>query len=344
MGTVRPEPVILGGEFAFYEPISYFAKEDAQYGTEDNLDPIQGSNPTPPPPLEHYYGNLLKRIWEAASPSPAALAAGRSEFVLAGTRAPQGPVPAPRPRLTNPIAFPGAAAYLQGVATDWKKLEEIQRISDVFTFRGDSRTPHEIRKQYDGFQPPCTRTDDAYIKGAVYTQFAGYMKRRFQTDITPQVSDNEFLSLVRQEIPATAHRDLWIEYTIWRALCESEQGHIGRMVAAEALKGFTSTSKAVAVAKRFACANKTKRGTVYVIRVDHGFVVPEKAKHEWTHLFGEAEIAVFGTVPWSRVYGYRAVFDRLFVPNDHVAIRYELTHTDPEVFQQVYELLSGKAQ
>ena len=150
----------------------------------------------------------------------------------------------------------------------------------AYGFRGDSRDP-DTMKAAKGFLPPSTRQDERYLNGAVFEQFQDYMKRRFQQDITL----DEYKVALAKSMDAQA-KQLFLEYSIWRAIIKSEELHLGRMLANEGLKGYISTTKAVTVAKAFA-----GRGWVYCLLVRGGYLVPPKGKAEWTKLFGEQEVA-----------------------------------------------------
>ena len=238
--------------------------------------------------------------------------------------------------------------YLQGVAKDWHLAKDLERIN-AYTFRGDSREPHQIMKM-GGFTPNSSRNDDAYLKNTIYPLFIGYMRRRFGIPVTDLVDQETFMDAVKSVIPSPIHRAWWTEYVIWRALEDSEKLHVGRMVAYEGLKGYTSTTRAVSVAKAFSVGNASpgvKVGWVYVTLIEGGIVVPDSGKHVWTQLFGEQEIAFPGTVPWSKIYGFRQVTREIgnkFTPDQPLFLRKGFREQDAEAFKVCYELLSGKPQ
>ena len=230
-------------------------------------------------------------------------------------------------------------SYLQGIANDWAKMAELEWIS-AYTFRGDKRNPDQI-KSASGFKPPSTRTDDAYIKGKVYESFKKYLMARWQIDLskTPALDNGDkFLAMV-QGI-TNEDESTFYQYMAWRTIVKSEELHLGRMLADETLKGYISTSRAVAVAKGFAGT-----GWVYVLRLSNGIVVPAKdGDHPWTKIFGEQEIAYPGGLGWDAVMGFRQVTQGKFAPGQPLYIRKSLQKEDPKTFDILYDLLSGKPQ
>jgi len=223
--------------------------------------------------------------------------------------------------------------HLQGIANDWSAMRALPRVN-AYTFRGDTRAPRAIA-QAGGFGPPITRTDEYYVDRVVKPAFKSYMKRRFDED----VSDADFTRAINQVAPAnSAQRHVLNNYFVWRALTENESFHLGRMLADEALKGYISTTRAVAVARGFA----KEHGWVYLTRVRGGFVVPDKGTTTWTRLFGEQEIALPCKLGWDDVFGFRQV-DRLMNLTGPIYFRKGFD-AERIAFSQAYELLSGKPQ
>ena len=232
---------------------------------------------------------------------------------------------------------PGALAsipHLKGIATDWKTTESLPRVS-AYTFRGDTRAPALIVKD-NGFNPPISRTDTYYVDNVVFKYFAGYMKRRYNLDVTKAQFDRAY----KDELPpGTDGRMVLNNFFVWRTLVENEQFHAGRMLACEALKGYISTTRAVAVARGFARAG----GWVYLTLVRGGFLIPDKGKTEWTKIFGEQEIALPCALPWAEVFGFRQldVDKNLAGP---VYLRKNFEGRNKAAFNEAFELLSGKPQ
>lgn len=234
---------------------------------------------------------------------------------------------------------PPDLSYLNGVANDWTLMAKLERIS-AHTFRGDTRNPDQI-KAAGGFFPPSTRTDDYYLKKKVYEFFKKYMLARWQMDISARISADEFVAMVKAATKSGDNEDLWYQYAIWRALTQSEELHLGRMLAEETLKGYVSTSRAVAVAKGFSGS----AGWVYVVRVGGGIVVPEKGDgHPWTQIFGEQEIAYPGPLTWDAVMGFRKTANKKFAAGEPLYLRKSFQGEDRKAFEACYDLLSGKPQ
>ena len=324
-------------------------------------------------PMQNFFEDIAERVWKEGKLNKAA----PQNAFLAQTRLPQRPVnPPPRPGVTvrvplgqNPLTAPTPPAwapegprprfvspsgmlgssgkleppepYLMGVAKDWKLAKDLQRIN-AYTFRGDSREPHEVMKA-GGLNPPESRTDENYLKNTIYNLFIGYMARRFGAP--PNfVSKDIFAMAVKSAIPSPEDRKWWTEYVLWRAMEDQEKFHPGRMVAYEALKGYISTSRAVSVAKKFALGGDV--GWVYMVLVEGGIVIPEQGAHVWAK-FDEQEIAYPGSLPWAKIYGFRQVSklaDSKFVPNQPLLLRKGFQEKDPKAFKECYAVLSGKPQ
>ncbi|MEJ7813242.1 MAG: hypothetical protein WKG32_22720 [Gemmatimonadaceae bacterium] len=226
-----------------------------------------------------------------------------------------------------------AIPHLQGIATDWKTMEELPRVN-AYTFRGDTRAPSAIAAA-GGFSPPITRTDVYYIDSVVKPAFKSYMKRRYGQD----VSDADLTRAINQVAPAnTDERQVLSNYFVWRAMTQNEAFHLGRMLADEALKGYISTSRAVFVARSFARAN----GRAYLTRVRGKFLVPDKGATKWTQIFGEQEIALPAKLEWDDVFGFRQVDARENLAGPIYFRRGFDVHRI--AFAEAYDLLSGKRQ
>lgn len=226
-----------------------------------------------------------------------------------------------------------ALKHLGGVANDWKVHEEMERIC-AYTFRGDKRSPVVIRTS-GGFSPPISRTDRWYTENVVAPQFVSYMTRRFNVPMSPAT----FLKIYDGTLAGDAAKQVMQMFALWRMLIEGEALHAGRMVAFEALKGYISTTRATCVAKGFASG----QGWVYFTMVPGGFVLPPKAKHKWTPLFGEQEIAFPGALTWQNIVGFRQVGgDLRFVGPLYFRKGFESTNL--RVFREGFDLLSGKGQ
>lgn len=198
------------GEFDAWQPIkSYVTKEGT--GRRGPVEPILAQVPLPTnAPMQNFFEDIAKRVWKAAKPTRGMDIFARKDFLGAQRRVQPGLRPVGKPRPGEPLferepLFPdetwqppkgprpgfvspsGAtdslgkvepnAESLKGVAKDWQLAKDLERIS-AYTFRGDTREPHEVMKQ-GGFNPPATRTDESYLKNTIYELFIGYMARRF---------------------------------------------------------------------------------------------------------------------------------------------------------------------
>lgn len=341
-------------EFGEYEPDrAYAALEEggSMSWKGRTLDYIPSKSKLPLLPLQPAMQRMLDHAWKAANPSEGAARAG---FQMGGHRQASPPKqPAPAYQKINTPATIGkadrtvhagqvgsGAIHLQNAfARDWGLHKNFKRVR-AYTFRGDKREPDTIRKA-NGFNPPITRADDWYMENVVHKQFSRWLKDRAGIDLAwPQ-----FKQCIHAAAPDPSTKEAVWHYGIWRMLVEQEQFHLGRMLAEEALKGFISTTRAVTVAKGYA-SNSTTAGWVYVTRVDGGYVVPDQARHQWTTIFGEQEIAMPGSVPWENVMGFRQVamggFANKFT--GPIYLRDGFVGAEPEAAEKVYKLLSGKRQ
>jgi hypothetical protein len=240
---------------------------------------------------------------------------------------------------TPPPTPPGVNAdmvkHLQGVANDWNVMTEMKRVN-AYTFRGDTRAPAAI-KAAGGFNPPSTRNDKSYVEGAMFEQFSGYMKRRFNLTVDKQT----FLDAYNKTVQNDAAKNVLLNFSIWKALTDQEAFHVGRMLANEALKGYISTTKAITVAKGFAKSG----GWVFLTLVRGGFEIPDQRKHIWTAIFGEQEIALPSGLAWADIYGFRQVSPK--GPKKFVGpiyFRKGFAVSNPIAFQKAHDLFSGQIQ
>src|SRR5262245_11688321 len=120
--------------------------------------------------------NLLQNAWQAANRSAGTV---RSQIVQLGSHRVRS---AATPQLAyQKLTVPptkSAAHNLQvsvaphlktAFAQDWQVHKALDRVRAV-AFRGDKRGPADIKKA-GGFNPPITRSDDAYLESCVYPQF-----------------------------------------------------------------------------------------------------------------------------------------------------------------------------
>jgi len=219
------------------------------------------------------------------------------------------------------------------IPNDWGITNQLERVN-AYTFRGDTRSPQAIQA-CDGFQPPVTRTDQFYVEDTIYPEFARYMRKRYGMEVTKA----QFYAAYRQTVTNRDERLVMNGFFAWKSMVDNEAYHVGRMLANETLKGFVSTTKAIPVAKGFAKPG----GWVYVTLVQGGFLIPDKGKHVWTATFGEQEIALPASIPWSHIFGYRQVGEgKMFT--GPIYLRRSLYARNPKAYGKCYELLSGKSQ
>lgn len=290
------------------------------------------------PPLEASLESLLKHAWKPGvvrsdAPQRGFIGRHRDKEILPD-------VPEPYTRIPNPSKFtlpanapPGTGDYLKGIARDWTHQLDIQRVTG-YCFRGDTRSPKEIKEKYKGFHPNSTRDDDKnYMEKKVFPAFQDYLDRRFKKKITL----NEFNDALNKSMDQDK-RKLFIEYSVWRELLRGEEMHLGRMMANELFKGYTSNTKSVLVAKGYTYSD----GWVYCLLIEGGYLVPKRGEDEWTMIFGEQEIAYPGSVPWSSVYGFRHVTNKKF--EGPVYLHANFLGFDKAPAETVYNLLSGQDQ
>ncbi|TCJ17188.1 hypothetical protein EZJ19_04345 [Parasulfuritortus cantonensis] len=340
-------------EFGEYDPEGKYAGEEQEGNMSwsgGTLGYINSKSKLPMLPLPPAMQKMLDHAWTAASP---AAGASRSGVQMGGHR--QGVAvkqPAPGYQKINTPAIiakadqgfhnsqvaSGATHLKSTFATDWALHKGFDRVR-AFTFRGDKRDPLAI-KNAGGFKPPITRTDDWYVENVVYKQFSRWLKDRAGMDITwPQFRD-----AIQKSIPDQTMKQAVWHYGTWRMMVDLEQFHLGRMLAEEAMKGFISTTRAVTVAKGYA-SNSSTAGWVYVTRIDGGYVVPDQAKHQWTTIFGEQEIAMPGAVTWENVMGFRQVTKGAFPKfTGPIYLRDHFVSEEKDAAEKVYKLLSGKKQ
>lgn len=322
-----------------------------------NLPMIKAESGLPQVDLPAQLEHMIKYCWQKAAPSAGA-SRGRVQIGGAARQAqldsmhksmnPADIFKAARTKIAGSaytkqvqpmMPFPGpeiaGTAHLKGVAQDWKLMENMERVS-AYTFRGDTR-PLAAVKAAGGFQPPITRTDSWYVDNVVFPQFASYMKRRFNVDVPKFM----FEAAYAQQGGGPDAQGVLRNFIVWQSMVQTETFHLGRMLASEALKGYTSTTRATGVAKGFA----GNGGWVYLTLVQGGYLVPDKGKHEWTGIFGEQEIALPAAIPWSNIFAFRQVAktgSRKFAGPIYIRRGFEARNRT--AFQESYQLLSGRVQ
>lgn len=343
----------FGAEFDCWHPEAAFGLEE-QDGVSDwksgTLTTIDAESNLPMVDLPAILLHMVKYCWEKASVSEGAT---RGPVQIGGARqsrldamaksfdpreimkqaslkldAAKGVAPA-----VSPFNM-GSLPHLQGVATDWKTMEQLDRVN-AYTFRGDRRTPALIKAD-GGFNPPNSRTDAYYVDNVIYKQFDQYMQRRYKVKVSKATFDQAY----SRQPAGSEGRKVLNNFCAWKALADNEAYHAGRMLASEALKGYISTSRAVPIAKNFAGCG----GWVFVTRVRGGFLIPDKGKSEWTKIFGEQEIALPSALPWSDIFGFRMMAAKTKTFAGPVYLRKTFAAGNATAFAKCFDLLSGKKQ
>lgn len=298
--------------------------------------------PALPPALE----KLIAHAWTCAQVSPAAkrssggikLADSRAKALLNRVARldmpPKESEPLTKAFETDTIKANLAPHLKTKFALDWTQHNSIPRVR-AFTFRGDTRDPAAIKKA-GGFSPPNGRTDVHYLENTIFKHFANYLERK----IGLEISLDQFRKVLNETLSDDLKRQFF-HYGIWRALAEQEAMHLGRMVANEDLKGYTSTTRAVTVAKGYARSG----GWVYLLSVDGGYVLPKMNAHDWTKIFSEQEVAMPGPVPWEKVQGFRQITDdNPLMFTGPIYLRDTFDKVEPDAASETFMLLSGRAQ
>lgn len=337
----KPNPIVATKEgFVAHTASHYIDEADANISWGGpNLPYIPTAKAYLHPPLDAKVQALIATTWKMVAPKEGA---ARSRVVMGAQR---GAPVAQAPTFVSaaPVGYaalsnvPGAEHLKNVVPIDWKLMRDMPRVS-AFAFRGDTRSPSQIR-QVDGFQAPLTRTDEYYKKNVIYPLFKAYLEKKLGG---PQTLTYDQLGVVlMQVLPTAEEREVFAFYNLWRSQVDRESMHIGRMLAQETLKGYVSTTKATPVARAFA----KQRGWVYFVLVKSGFLVPAKGAHPWTTIFGEQEIASPKAIPWSRVMAFREVegeVKRHFT--GPLYVRPELVQRENEAFRKAFQQMSGYNQ
>lgn len=294
---------------------------------------------TPPPyqPLDRILQMMIDSTWTQAEPS----AGSKRGDITVGLRGGNAPAsiksdtyhPQVRPTKSNlNVKMPNNSA----IATDWKLTKQIPRTHAV-TFRGDRRDPYDLIQNYGGFTPPNTRTDDFYLDNAVFNEFADYLKRRYDRDL----SLVDFKAAVNKTLTTPDAKSTLVDYLMWRKIMEREAVHLGRMTDNECLKGYISTSRNIDSSIGFATNHGKSDGWLYVVMVQKGFIVPSSIttpKAMWATQ--EQEIAQWGPIPGERILGFRRVLKNRTLTGN-IFLRRTFRKQEPKAFKYMYRVLSG---
>lgn len=277
---------------------------------------------------------LIDFGWKTAT-APTAIPRGNSGLLSGGHRVGRGQ----KIDLTqNGQASALRRGFGRPQRSNWAQVTEFEQVA-AYSFRGDTRPPEAIMAA-DGFHPPSTRTDDSYM-ATIANQFYFYMNRKEGLTLTePALSAfvREVVGYLRAQ-PAV-DRKLFVEYHFWKTVLDQEQMHLQGMTVDPLLKGYTSTTREITVAKEGSNGSlgttgaSSTYGWVYVVKVDSGFLLK---KGVGGVNMNEAEIAKLGPIHWRDVVGFigRSPSERT------IYIRNTLDQTDYEAFKLILGSLSS---
>lgn len=241
-----------------------------------------------------------------------------------------------RPTRDGEIGGPGLTVKTPSktaIASDWKVFEQLDRKNAV-TFRGDTRKPWDVIFKGDGFHPPNSRTDEAYIDN-IYAEFESYLQRRYGRRLTKEA----FMKAFNKEAAMPQEQRTLTDYLMWRKIVEREAVHLGRMVENECLKGYISTSRSIDRACYFGTNYWKKPGWLYITVVHDGFVVPNGLSETWGTT--EGEVAQWGPIPAKRIVGFMRL-ESGGQPTGPIYARRRFRSDEPKAFAAVFDIMSGK--
>ena len=330
------EKVVGWGDFEPFEPDSKYSWKNRPAPHKDSW-PIAVPKGGPPVRQNHLpflIREVIKASWKFAEPAHGTPRGNLSIGVRGGLGAVPTDTYHSQVRPTSPVIN---TTFLNenAIASDWKVFEQIPRTNAV-TFRGDSRNPMTVIKECDGFGPPDSRTDAWYLEHNIYDAFKDYLKRRYGRDLPEEA----FLQAIRTAVPTAEDQRLLVDYMMWRKICEKEALHMGRMVENECLKGYISTSRSIDTAIMFGSRYYKVPGWVYVTFVHGGFVVPWGKENLWGS--EEAEIAQWGPVPGKRIVGFMQIDFYNPTPGTPIYFRPSFRKEEPQAFEYIFKVMSGK--
>jgi hypothetical protein len=287
-------------EFTAYHKFGEAPKHD-----DSNDDYIKMLNKTVPQfnyPAE--LQNLVDYGWKRAAPTPAA--APQRPGMIGSYSQRLGGVANESPSRFTALKHP--------IASNWDHMKFFEQVA-AYTFRGDTRAPEQIQAA-GGFQPPCTRTDAAFM-AALAKEFVAYLKRRN----IPSPDEEEMARWIA--MGGQANRRLFGEYHFWRRVLSGEEMHLQAMTDDPFLKGYVSTTRDVHKARQAANGSAAGGaaqaalnagldfaalmqrdllgGWVYALRVESGFLIKSGVGGITKQ---EAEIAHLGALTWDNVVGF----------------------------------------
>ncbi len=253
------------------------------------------------------YNAALKRLIDHGWRKGAAPTTAPRQFagMIGGQRGAAPPVPARRE--VSPLRQ-GFGQYLVANFDHMTLFEQVA----AYTFRGDQRSPETI-KNSGGFQPPSSRTDDAYI-AAMAREFLGYLKRRhgFTIDASAEAGWLTDMAAFIRAPQTAADKRLIAEFGFWRKVMQQGEMHLQAMTDDSFMKGYISTTRDfdVAFMGAFGTLGGAKGvqssggGWLYVLRARSGFLLKKDVGRVTKE---EGEVAVLGAIPWEDVMGFTEV-------------------------------------
>jgi hypothetical protein len=247
---------------------------------------------------------------------------------------PSAPAPSPQPLLRT-------AMGLHGLHADWDHIKLFRQVA-AYTFRGDRRPPEAIMAA-DGFHPPASRTDAAFMK-PLATEFADFYAKKNALALDP-VARGQLIGEIEQYLTGqmpSMNRRMLVEYHFWRQILKGQEMHLKGMTNDSFLKAYVSTSRDPSVALLGAGgmlgggaqgAAPVGPGFMYAVRVNPGFLLV-------TGVGGvtkkEAEVSHLGPIRWRDVIAFRSM-----MPGEStVYVRNLFDQQDYKAFQQVLGGLS----
>ncbi|MBS7809582.1 hypothetical protein [Roseococcus pinisoli] len=344
------EPANMEGDFEGFLPYSNYNWKNRNGDANRDRShewPIIVPDRGPPVPKElpEIIRKMVSIDWKQVEPRDGAVrthaGTGNPNSIVIGARGmAQGPAnQLVRPGGYNPQVRPTQPVVVKqgndaAIASDWALSMDLVRTNAV-TYRGDKRSPVEIQRA-DGFHPPASRKDRAYLEKNIYQGFNNYMQRRFNRPLDQHL----FLAVVDKGLVTPDAKEILNEYIVWLSIVRKESAHLGRMVDNELLKAWISTARCLDVSVKFANFQFTP-GWLYVTRVFGGYVVPHASRNEVEWGTAESEIAHYGPIPWWQVCGFMHIDDK-GMPDSPIFLRRAFRKLDPVACEKIYKALSGK--
>lgn len=222
---------------------------------------------------------------------------------------------------------------------DFAKLRKV-----CYGFRGDSRGPVLLKKEFSGaFTPNYTRADHAK-KLDRYGELEKVPTQSYESDEDRQKAvaeaEREIAPLKPNFVNAKGRT---------KSASEAETGalNLEDYIANEFAGGFISLTRYARVARVFASggggnAGGRRTGWCYVCFAEGAINVPLKGQAAWATK-DEFELAMPGLLEWQDIVGWRKIaLSGMF--EGPIFLRKSFSVADPKAFKAVYHVLSGKNQ